>query len=147
MSDPIPLPPPPVAPVAPATFNQVQLLAELIQLMGRLGAPPGAVLPLPAASGGTPPALLAPPGARPLTLATTPDLAAIDRSTRAIAQAAADLGFPPAPDATGVMQDDTQRAATLWHETLAQMDRIQQLYGWKPYAFQGQSLPSSTPSA
>lgn len=127
-------------------FSQLTLMRELIEAMTRFGAPPPASLPpAPAQPGMPPPAITLPPGAT-TQLTTPPAQFAIDSANSAvlIARAAASLGAPPAQGPGGRTWDDKTRASVLWEETLAQMSRIQQLYGLGQYPFQTQPLPDST---
>lgn len=66
-------------------------------------------------------------------------------SAVAIAHAVADLGLN-----RSVTGDDSDRATTIWNETLAQIARIQQLNGLTPLPFQPRQSPprsaDSTPA-
>ncbi|MBI2517096.1 MAG: hypothetical protein HYV95_09280 [Opitutae bacterium] len=127
-------------------FSQLALMRELIEAMTRFGAPPVASLPpTPSEPGALPPAITLPSGTVQLT--TPPAQFALDAAASgvAIAQAAAGLGAPPSTDSSGKTWDDKARASVLWDETLAQMGRIQQLYGLGSYPFQAKSLPGSEP--
>lgn len=125
-------------------FNQLVLMRELIEVMTRLTTPPPSVLPMAPGQSGTPPSAITLPGGT-VQLTTPPAQLAIDtaNSAVAIAHAAASLGAPPTTDAAGKTCDDTTRASVLWEETLAQMARIQQLYGLGSYPFQSQPLPAA----
>lgn len=128
-------------------FSQLALMRELIEAMTRFGAPPPASLPpaTPGQPGALPPAITLPDGTVQLT--TPPAQLAIDSANSAvlIARAAASLGAPPTQGPSGRTWDDRARASVLWEETLAQMSRIQQLYGLGQYPFQTKPLPDSTP--
>lgn len=99
-------------PRLPTTDARVAGLAQLIDLMPRLVAPAAAPVAPPD------PALLRDPAALARAAAA---------SSEAIAAAAANLGLPG---------DDAARAKVLWDETLAQIARIQQLYGFPALPFQ-----------
>lgn len=132
---------PPLAPIqpAPGEFNRLVLLRELIDTMTALVGPPQAY---PAAAQST--AVL--PDGRPVS--SIVDLAQPARFAEAAAESARQISLNVAAlgsDDGG----DAGRAKTIWEETLAQIARVQSLYGYKPLPFQQQSSPSpaTTPGA
>lgn len=102
--------------------NRALLLHELLETMGRSSSPP------PAAPPPDPAEVAAALGAA----AQLPEAAAT--SAVNIAQAVAALGMDDG-------ESDEAKAAVIWQESLAQIARIQRLYGLPPLPFQSQPLP------
>lgn len=112
-----------MTPPLPTKDPRLALLTGLMEEMPRLVTPEVAPIPPPD------PAVLSDPAGLARAAAA---------SSEVIAHAVAELGLPG---------DDTARAQVLWDETLAQIARIQKLYGFPALPFQSATKLSSLPAA